>query len=419
MTRYAVVWHPRSENLGDDLQALSALRLTPDASCVLDGERLDAPIPGLAPEDRVVTLLSGQMLREPAHWPPEAHIAPVCVGMHFSGEDVWGMRLADMSGVGLRYLKACAPLGVRDDGTRALLSTLDIPCEVTACLTLTLTRPDVPAPEKPYVCCVDAPENVAAALRKVSPGPEVRVLTHQRQNDDEDFHSRMDAADALLRTYAAADFVVTRRLHCAMACLAVGTPVLLLYNSGYEDVSRFAPMDGMICTQAAEDFLGTLKRGVWPRTWHNPDISALWREKLINRVQEGLKDAETRPLPAISPEEAEAWRRACLERLADASARKIRRLEKEQYEALHEKFTLLLKEDSVKSALTNLLSEPEVLRALEKASRRRYLASLPWYRRAGALIRLRRQGTQGCGAEELQRVAEDQLLRLGWPEGTR
>ena len=58
--------------------------------------------------------------------------------------------------------------------------------------------------------------------------------------------------------HPSAEMVFTRRLHCAMACLAMGTPVLLLYNSDYEDVTRFAPMDQMVRTLPVDAFLHQL-----------------------------------------------------------------------------------------------------------------------------------------------------------------
>ena len=104
MVHYGVVWHPATDNLGDDLQALAAMRLMPRVEQVLDGENLHAPIPGVKDGDRVVTLLSGNVYRRCDHWPPEKHIVPVCVGMHFSKESVWGVPLTELDGAGLHWL---------------------------------------------------------------------------------------------------------------------------------------------------------------------------------------------------------------------------------------------------------------------------------------------------------------------------
>lgn len=88
MIQYALAWQPQSDNLGDDLRTYAAMQLLPRIDRVLDADNLDAPIPDLSDDDRLVTLISGNVLRENTHWLPEKHIAPVCVGVHLSQEDV-------------------------------------------------------------------------------------------------------------------------------------------------------------------------------------------------------------------------------------------------------------------------------------------------------------------------------------------
>ena len=148
MIRYAVTWRPRSDNLGDDLLTLAASRLLPRVDMALDIDRLDAPLPDLEPDDRVVTLMCGKVLAQPIHWPPERHIAPVMVGAHFSREDVWGIPMAVLDGAGLAYLRALAPLGCRDEVSVALMESMHLPCQLTACVTLTLDRVKIPREER-------------------------------------------------------------------------------------------------------------------------------------------------------------------------------------------------------------------------------------------------------------------------------
>lgn len=44
-------------------------------------------------------------------------------------------------------------------------------------------------------------------------------------------------ADTLLRKYAQAAYVVTSRIHCALPCIAMGTPVLYIFNENQDEVS--------------------------------------------------------------------------------------------------------------------------------------------------------------------------------------
>ena len=413
MTRYAVTWRPRSDNLGDDLLTLAASRLLPRVDMALDADRLDAPLPDLEPDDRVVTLMCGKVLAQPIHWPPERHIAPVMVGAHFSQEDVWGIPMTALDGAGLDYLQALAPIGCRDEVTVALMEDMRLPCQLTACLTLTLEGRKTPGGERKGIVCCDVPEDVLHALENAMPVEGVQAVTHQMDNPPQDFHQRMEAARAMLERYAGAKCVVTRRLHCAMACLAIGTPVVLLYHADYEDVTRFAPMSDMLRVQPVDAFLREVKAGRFRPGWENPPQVRRWKETLRQAVAEGLTRAETMPLPIVPLAEAQAWRSARLLETAHSAARKIQRLERERYEGLHEKFSLILREDTAKSALSTLLREPEVVKALHRVEIRRCLSMEKWYLRPWKwlMIRLGRAET-----ENLTGLAEDVLAPLGWPD---
>lgn len=413
MTRYAVTWRPRSDNLGDDLLTLAASRLLPRVDMALDIDRLDAPLPDLEPDDRVVTLLCGKVLAQPIHWPPERHIAPVMVGAHFSREDVWGIPMADLDGAGLAYLQVLAPLGCRDEVSVALMESMHLPCQLTACVTLTLDRVKIPREEREGVICCDVPEDVLHALENALPAEDVQSVTHQMDDPSQDYHQRMEAAQAMLDRYARAKYVVTRRLHCAMACVAIGTPALLLYHADYEDVTRFAPMSALVRTQPVDKFLEDVRAGRFGSPWPDHALVYRWRDELRKTVQEGIQKAEAMPLPIVPLAEAQAWRSARLLETAHSAARKIQRLERDRYEGLHEKFSLILREDTAKGALSTLLREPEVEKALRRAAIRRCLSMEKWYRRPWKwlMIRLGRVET-----ENLTHLAEDVLAPLGWPD---
>ena len=48
----------------------------------------------------------------------------------------------------------------------------------------------------------------------------------------------MQCADELLKKYAKAEMVVTSRIHCALPCTGMGTPVIYVDNAGLEEVHR-------------------------------------------------------------------------------------------------------------------------------------------------------------------------------------
>lgn len=413
MIHYAIAWQPGSDNLGDDLRTLAASRLLPRVDLALDIDRLDEPLPGLSGDDRVVALLSGPLMQHSAHWPPAERVSPACVGVHLSEEDVWGLRAAALDGAGKAYLERCSPIGCRDDRTMRLMEALGIPHRLTACLTLTLERPEA-TERAPYICCVDVPDSVTRALMEFAPGAgvEVRESTHLQEHPEPDYKARMRRAEEVLQAYAGARFVVTRRLHCAMACLAIGTPVLMLYNV-YEDLSRFSPMDGMMRMEPVEAFLEEIQQSGFPALWENPPEAGKWRASLREAVDEAIAEAAKRPLPILPEQEAARWRQARLYAMTDAAREKIHQLEQARYEALHEKFALLMREDTAKAAVTALLKEPETVRALRRIALRRKLAAAPWYQRPALWLRLRRGDEK---PEDLLEATQDALKDLGWPE---
>lgn len=408
MLYYGLTWRPSTDNLGDDLVSLAAMQRLPRVDMALDADALDAPLTALRDDDKLVLLAPGLFLRSSAHWPPEKHIVPVCVGVHISEEDAWGMPVSSLDGAGYDALLACAPIAARDVRTANRLAKLKIPHTLTGCLSLALEHP--PMKRSGVICC-DVPEEVTALLREFR--QDVSTVTHAMSAPSPDFDLRMDNARAMLTRYASAEMVFTRRLHCAMACLAVGTPVLLLYNAAYEDIPRFAPMDAMVRKQPVDDFLREVRQHGMPAPWRNPaDVGAIQR-LLLGALSDGMKQAEGAVLPLVPPEEGEFWRSERIRRMMKSAAAKIQRLENQHYDDLHQKFTQLILEEDVKSTLTDLLTLPEVENALRAASLRMKLAALPPKEQKTLQAEYKRNLVD---VDDLIRQAHGMLGQLGWPE---
>lgn len=407
MLYYGLTWRPATDNLGDDLVALAAMQHLPRVDYALDADALDAPL-ALGQDDRLVLLAPGLFLRSSAHWPPEKHIAPVCLGVHISSGDAWGLPLSTLDGAGLDALLACAPIAARDVRTANRLAKLNIPHTLTGCLSLTLDHPT--GPRKGIVCC-DVPEEVVRGVQEFR--RDVTVLTHAISNPSPDFDKRMADAKALLAQYASAEMVFTRRLHCAMACLAVGTPVLLLYHPEYEDISRFAPMDSMVRKQPVDDFLREIRRHGMPAPWRNPaDVGAI-RRIMLTTLDEGLRRAESQPLPLVPDEIADSWKQERIRRMMKSAALKIQALENQHYDDLHQKFTQLLQEEDAKATLRALLALPEVENALRAASLRLQLEKLSPKEQKALHAQHKRNLVD---VDDLIRQFEGALTQLGWPE---
>jgi hypothetical protein len=224
----------RTDNLGDDIQALAARQYWPRVDHALDRDNLSAAR-RLGP---LAVILNGWFLhpRDGAYdWPPPPNLLPLLVSHHLHVPQL----LAEPGR--LRYYERHQPIGCRDHATVELFRRHGLEAYFSGCLTLTLptrsaSRHDgvvfcdpfgplpgwrYPGPDEPGFRS-DLWRRVPAAVRA-----RARFVTHWIAPGT-DAATRTARAEALLDLYARAAVVVTSRLHCALPCLALGTPVILL-----------------------------------------------------------------------------------------------------------------------------------------------------------------------------------------------
>ncbi len=147
------------------------------------------------------------------------------------------------------YLRAYGPIGTRDLWTSELLSRHAIPNYFSGCLTLTLQKRKEEG--QGHVCVNDLSHSAYEAIRRSTSGRVVRTTHHYRLSFG--FASRMHTAEGLLRLYASARCVVTSRLHCALPCLAFGTPVLFVPNDPNDH--RYRSYLGLLRTCSPTDIV--------------------------------------------------------------------------------------------------------------------------------------------------------------------
>jgi hypothetical protein len=224
--RFALLRYRRTGNLGDEIQSLAARRFLPRVDALLDRDALNR-------RPRIVSgpiklILHGWFTHRPDAWPPHPAIVPLIVSVHlsdfvrrggFSAAEAW------VVGANAKYLRARAPIGARDLWTLDLLQRNGIDSYFSGCLSLTMSRPEVVTPND-YIVLNDLDASVADAAHGRTRLRVVRT-THE-DTSTSGFSARMQKTDALLRLYAGARSVLTSRLHCALPCLAMGTPVLFV-----------------------------------------------------------------------------------------------------------------------------------------------------------------------------------------------
>ena len=231
--KYGIMYYKYTDNIGDDIQTYTALRFLPHIDYQIDREDLNCFIPNK--KEFVATIMNGWFLHNKAAWPPSPYIYPLLLSMHFTCQEKIDVGEKYLQGLGGEYLQKHQPIGVRDAETQKRLSRNGIETYFSGCMTLTL-KPFENIDKKEYICLVDVDENSANIIRN-NTKREIKEITHDVKAEEiskKSFNERMKDVEDLLKMYQAAHIVFTNRLHVALPCVALGTPVVLIHKEYYE-----------------------------------------------------------------------------------------------------------------------------------------------------------------------------------------
>ncbi len=223
-----------TDNIGDDIQSYAALRFLPHVDYYIDRERLDA-FCGDNDNWKVAVIMNAWYMYTKFNWPPSPYIHPLFIAMHISKEDYYDIGTRFLDGLGGEYLKKYAPIGARDQSTYELCMEKGIESYISGCLTLTLER-YANIEKKDVIYLVDLNECQIKRIKEYFPDENFEEVSHSVQyTEDTDYEERMRKVEGLLKKYQGAKCVITSRLHCALPCLALETPVLLVYRDEFKD----------------------------------------------------------------------------------------------------------------------------------------------------------------------------------------
>lgn len=254
-------------NVGDYIQSLAAKQFLPQADKLLNREAL-ADYAG----DPIKLIMNGWFTHNVTNWVPAPAIEPLFVSFHVNNTAAPGM----LDDKGVAYLKAHEPIGCRDQFTVDTLRAKGIDAYFSGCLTLTLDSYRVEDSERSDAVYIVDPlygyptrekvtYNHRRFLRSVQSGDIFKIGRRARHlgnlidkdllasavhvNQEPPANTYSDAekfamAEDLLRKYARARLVITSRIHCALPCLALGTPVIFVNGfTTFVDSCRF---DGIL-----------------------------------------------------------------------------------------------------------------------------------------------------------------------------
>lgn len=266
---FGLLTHPEDAagfNLGDYIQGLAVRQFLPRVDKLIPRDEISeyrGPLMQL--------VCSGWFGPTRTAWTPSKDISPLFISFHLSPRHA----TAALSRESKAYLKMHGPIGCRDDATVSLLRAHGIEAYFSGCLTLTLRSTSELDGPRQGVFLVDPFLNdplrkslggairgltraassgrLVAAVRASMSLPDglpsalwrrAESLSHQVPRRHLSEEEKFDLAAARLDVYAKAESVMTSRLHCALPCLAFGTPVIFI--NGYYEAGDTSRMQGLI-----------------------------------------------------------------------------------------------------------------------------------------------------------------------------
>lgn len=326
--KYGVLLNKNNLNVGDDIQALALAQFLPSLDYFIDREHIDEFRPDN--DEPVAVIMNAWYMWAKWNWPPSKYIIPKFVGFHYADHQLAvqpgsPVKYEFLTGLGGEYLKAHQPIGCRDEFTRSQLESLGIESYFSGCITMTLPK----RPERPdkgtYICLVDLEPKVRDKMKKLleEQGIEVKVITHNRKRNAElSWKEREEYAIELLTTYQNARCVVTKRLHCALPCLAMEVPVFMIKEM--TDDIRFTPYYDFLHRTTVTKFMNDDYSYDFVNPPANKDDYKPYREQLIKDAKAFVDEMEqtTGTVDELnrfkySDEEVKLWRHDVMKEAMD------------------------------------------------------------------------------------------------------
>ena len=287
--KYGILLNKNNLNIGDDIQAYATAQFYPKVDYFIDRENM---LNFKTDDDKpVAVIMNAWYMWKKWNWPPSKYIYPLFVGFHYADHQLAKqpgspLKYEFLTGEGGAYLNAWGPVGCRDHFTEKNLKSIGVDAYFSGCITLTLPKQKTEDRGR-YICVVDVDEKVTEQIKKQMEGTgiEVRVMTHnQKRNADRTWEQREADTVERLTEYQNAICVVTKRLHCALPCLAMEVPVLLVKDM--TDDIRFDPYYSFLHWVRPGDFLeGKCDYDFANPPENKPDYKPV-REEIIKRCKD-------------------------------------------------------------------------------------------------------------------------------------
>lgn len=307
--KYGVLVFRETTNIGDDIQSYASRRFLPRYEYLI--EREDLMSFESDNNELVSCIMNAWYSHKSYNTILPNNINPLFVAMHITE------RKKDYFTTS--YGKKCFEkynIGARDESTLKILKDAGMPAYFSGCLTLTLEKfKDVE--KENYIVAVDVTDEELEYIKSKS-NCEVKVIKHNVNYKEYSllpFEKRFENVENLLKIYQSAKLVITSRLHAALPCLALETPVLLIKNDNHND--RFSSFLPMLNTVKSEELLEG-KIDINSKI-ENPKIYLEYRNKLIDtcktfieKCEAGFYDRSVIPMTVKETLEITNWQKDVL-----------------------------------------------------------------------------------------------------------
>jgi hypothetical protein len=257
-------------NVGDHIQSLAAEQYLPQVDKYIYRDKLNEK--NLTNE--VALIMNGWFTYHPENWPPNELINPLFVSFHLNSN--YTERLLGNKD-NVEYLKKHSPIGCRDVGTVSAFKKYGIDAYYSSCLTTTLDLKYHSEQKTDDIYIVDVfykndykllykefPKRILPhiangkffkrnerdkLIKSIIPEDvlkKAKYITHSYWNKDYNDDQRFQLGEDILRKYATAKLVITSRIHCALPCLALGTPVIFVTGGDLNNVNEMSRLKGII-----------------------------------------------------------------------------------------------------------------------------------------------------------------------------
>ena len=298
--KYGLLYYKDTDNIGDDIQTYAASRFLPRIDYMIDRENLEGFVP--KKKEYVATIMNAWYIHDKFNFNISPYIHPLFISMFFKkfpytkgitiGTDYINNNVVET-------LKKHGPIGARDLHTKKIMDKLGIDNYFSGCMTLTLEK-FKEVKREDYIVVVGLTEDEIDYIKEKTNRP-IKIFKQDVKRGSfshESWDQRKNRVEKVLKLYQGAHMIITSKLHCLLPCLALETPVTLLYDTSFsENKDRIGTYLNYVNYVNRKKFKTSNINFEVPA--QNPKEYLKLRNSLISKCNEFIKEAKFKKLDEL------------------------------------------------------------------------------------------------------------------------